>query len=138
MKIQSLLLLSFLFLASCAHHRDVRPGADGLNRVVVATEDTDEGSRDAIKQANHFCKEERGGKSAVFVNEEQKYTGSMDESTYKTAKTASKIAQAAGGAAYVFGGKNEQTAGGIVGIGGGIADQALGKGYSVDMKFKCE
>jgi hypothetical protein len=138
MKIRSLFLLIFLFLASCAHHRDVRPGAEGLNRVVVATEDTDEGSRDAINQANHFCKEERDGKSAVFLAEEQKYTGSMDEGTYKTAKTASKVAQAAGGAAHVFGGRNEKTAGGIIGIGGGIADHALGKGYKVDMKFRCE
>jgi hypothetical protein len=61
----------------------------------------------------------------------------MNEKDYKTAKTVSKVAQAAGGAAYVFGGRNESNAGGIVGIVGGIADGLLGKGYSVDMKFKC-
>ena len=48
-----------LLLSACAHHRDVRPSADGIHKVVVRAEDTDEGSRDAIKQANHFC-EERG------------------------------------------------------------------------------
>lgn len=127
-----------LILASCAHHRDVRPGPDGIHRVAVAAEDTDVGARDAISQANHYCKEERGGKSAAFMTEDKKYTGSMSESTYKTAKTASKVAQAAGSAAFVFGGKNERTAGGVVGIGGGIADTAFGNGYSVEMKFKCE
>lgn len=133
-----IVLLGLLFLASCAHHRDVRPGADGIHRVVVATEDTDAGARDAISQANHYCKEKRNGMSAAFVNEESKYTGSMDEKTYKTAKVASKVAQAAGGAAYVFGGRNERTAGGVVGLGGGIADGVLGKGYSVNMQFKCQ
>ncbi len=126
---------SFL-LISCAHHRDVRPGADGHHRVVVTGEDTESGAQDAIKQANHFCKENGGG-YAGFTKEDKKYTGSMDEGSYKTAKTASKVAQAVGGAGYVFGGRNERTAGGIVGLGGGIADSALGKGYTVDMQFKC-
>ncbi len=129
-------ILGIGFLAGCAHHRDVRPGADGVHRVVVTTEDTEQGSRDALDQANHFCKERN--LSAAIINEDNKYSGSMDEKSYKTAKTAAKVAQAAGGAAFVFGGRNEKTAGGIVGMGGGIADSALGKGYTVEMKFKCQ
>lgn len=35
------LIASILSLASCAHHRDVRPGANGVHRVVIPTEDTD-------------------------------------------------------------------------------------------------
>lgn len=139
MKVRILTTFALVALATgCAHHRDVRPGADNLHRVVIPTDDTEAANRDAVKQANHYCEEKRGGKSAVIVEENQKYTGSMDESSYKTAKTASKVAQAVGGAGYVFGGKNERTAGGIVGLGGGIADQAIGNGYTVDMKFKCE
>lgn len=61
----------------------------------------------------------------------------MKEEDYKTAKTVAKVAQAAGGAVWVFGGKAEREAGGIVGLGGGIANGAIGNGYSVDMKFKC-
>lgn len=137
MKIKYILsVLSLLFVAACAHHRDVRPGADGVHRVIVRAEETDEGSRDALSQANHYCKEYN--KNAAILDEGAKYSGSMDESDYKTAKTAAKVAQAAGSAAYVFGGKNERNAGGIVGLGGGIADQAIGKGYTVEMKFKCQ
>jgi hypothetical protein len=131
----SLLSLSVLGLGACAHHRDVRPGTEGVHRVVITTEDTDEGARDAIAQANHYCKQY--DKSAAFIDENKKYTGSMKESDYKTAKTASKVASGVGGAAYVFGGKNEKTAGGILGLGGGIANAALGNGYTVEMKFKC-
>ena len=131
----ALIAISFLFLTSCAHHRDVRASADGVHRVVVQTDDKEEGSRDALKQANHFCEERK--QSAAIVTEDQKYTGTMDEATYRNSKIAAKVAQAAGGAGYVFGGKNERTAGGIVGVGGGIADGALGNGYTVEMKFKC-
>ena len=125
------------FLTSCAHHRDVRPGSDGLHRVVFQTEDKNQGFRDAMSQAQHFC-ESRGARSPVIVNEDSKYTGSMDEQSYKTGKTVAKVAQAAGGAAYVFGGRNERNAGGIVGLGGGIANSAMGEGYTYEMKFKCE
>jgi hypothetical protein len=129
-------LIALFLMASCAHHRDVRPGPGGIHRVVLATEDTDEGGRDAIAQANHFCKQ--SNRQAVIIDEGSKYTGSMKESDYKTGKTAAKVATAIGGAGYVFGGKNERTAGGIVGLGGGIADGILGNGYTVEMKFKCE
>ena len=125
-----------LFATACAHHRDVRPGADGVNRVVIQTDDTDEGGRNAIPQANHYC--EQSNKHAAIIEEGSKYTGKMSEDSYRTGKTVSKVAQAVGGAGYVFGGKNERVAGGVVGLGGGIADSALGNGYTVDMKFKCQ
>ncbi len=125
-----------LMISACAHHRDVRPGEGGVHRVVVSTDDNDEGTREAIDQANHYCKQY--SKGAVFVDENKKYTGSMKESDYKAAKTASKVAAGVGGAAFVFGGKNESQAGGILGLGGGVADSALGKGYSVEMRFKCK
>ncbi len=126
----------FVLLGACAHHRDVRPGADGLHRVALQTDDTDRASREAISQAEHYCKERN--LSAAFVDEKSQYTGSMDEDSYKTAKTASKVAQGVGSAAWVFGGRRESTAGGIVGLGGAIADGAIGKGYTVEMKFKCQ
>ena len=130
----SMVLVSF----SCAHHRDVRPGAEGVHRVVISTEDGAEGSREALAQANHFCKEKQNGKMAAIVSEEKKYVGSMNEKDYQNAKMASKVAQGLGGATAVFGGRNERVAGGIVGIGGGGADGALGNGYNVEMKFKCQ
>ncbi len=126
---------AFMFVG-CAHHRDVRPGTEGLHRVVIQTDEKEEGNREAIKQANHFCKERN--QYAAFVEENQKYTGDMDEASYKKGKTIAKVAQGVGSAAWVFGGKNESNAGGIVGLGGGIAGSALGNGYTVEMKFKCQ
>lgn len=134
-KLMSLSLL-VLFFAACAHHRDVRPGDDGVHSVVVSSEDTEEGSRDAIQQANHFC--EQRGQYATFIKEEQKYTGDMDEQNYKNAKKATKVAQVVGGAAWTLGGKKESDLGGIVGVGATAADAAIGKGYTVAMKFKCK
>ena len=125
-----------LLLAGCAHHRDVRPGADGVNRVVFKTENKDDGYRDAMSQAEHFCKEK--GLVPAVLKEQSQYTGSMDEDSYRASKTAAKVAAAAGGATYALGGKKEKNVGGIVGIGGGIADQALGKGYTFEMTFKCQ
>ncbi len=124
-----------ILMTACAHHKDVRPGTDGVHRVLVTAEDGEQGARNAISQANHFCAEQK--KSAAFLEEKQAYNGSMKEEDYKTAKTVAKVAQAAGGAVWVFGGKAEREAGGIVGLGGGIANGAIGNGYSVDMKFKC-
>lgn len=127
-----------LLLSACAHHRDVRPGADGTHRVALQTDDTDAATRDAIDQANHFCKSRNKGSIAAFVDEKQKYTGDMDEQTYKNSKRIAKAASAAGGAVWALGGKRESNAGGIVGLGGGVADGVLGKGYTVEMKFKCQ
>lgn len=128
--------IALLLFSACAHHKDVRPGVDGVHTVRVASEDKDEGSRDAISQANHYCSEQ--GKSAAFLNENSKYTGNMDEDNYKTLKTASKVAKTAGSAVWVLGGEKESNAGGVVGLGGVVADEVAGKGYSIEMKFRCQ
>lgn len=124
-----------LMAAGCAHHRDVRVGAEGVHRVQVNAETEEEGAREAMAQAKHYCEEK--GKEAAIVEENKKYTGDMKEEDYKTMKTASKAAQIVGGSAYVFGGKKESSAGGIVGLGGAVASQVAGEGYTVELKFKC-
>lgn len=131
-----LLFLAAFILGSCAHHKDVRPGADGIHRVVIVTDDTEGGARKCIKEANHFCKEQN--KYAAFVSEDKKYTNSMDEDDYHAAKVASRAAQAVGGAVWVFGGRAAKPLGGILGIGGTVANEAIGKGYTVEMRFRCQ
>ncbi len=111
--IYSLLTLT----VGCAHHRDVRPSADGVHKVILKTEDKDEGYRGAMRQAEDYCEKVAGNKAPMVVKEGSQYGGSLEESTYKNAKTASKVAQAVGGAGYAFGGRRESTAGGIVGLG---------------------
>lgn len=133
------ILLSILFLgvlASCAHHRDVRPGSGGLHSVAVMSETKEKGARNAISQANHFCKER--GKYATIEKEEATYVGSMSEEDYNKAKTAAKVTKGVGTAAVVFGGKSEKNLGGIAAIGGNIADKAIGKGYQTRMSFRCQ
>ena len=135
MKSLFLIVVGFTFI-SCAHHRDVRPNANGTHLVQFQTETKDHGYRNAKAQADHFC--EQSKKMAYVKKEGYKYTGEMDEETYKTTKTASKIAQGVGGAGYVFGGKKENTAGGIVGLGGAIASGVAGQGYTYKMTFVCK
>ena len=130
-----LFIVSLLIITACGHHRDVRPGAEGVHRVVVRAEEKEPGEREAIDQANHFC--DQKDKMAAFVNENSKYTGDMNEETYKKTRMVSKAAKAAGGGAYVFGGKNESNVGGIGVLGGAAADAMAGEGYTIEMTFKC-
>lgn len=137
MLLKSSLLTLLIITVSCAHHRDVRPSVDGEHVVMIQTEDRTKGYSSAKSQADHYC-EKNGNRRAFIVTEGHKYVGSMDEKEYQRYKTVSKVAQRVGGAGVVFGGKREKNAGGIVGIGGGIADQTLGNAYTYRMKFKCK
>ena len=128
--------LTAFLLSGCAHHRDVRPGADGVHKVVIPTPDQDEGSQEAIAQANHYC--ESMNKSAAFVEEKSNYKGDVSEDSYKNGKKVTKVAKVLGSTAYVFGGKNESNLGGIIGLGGVAGDAVLGNGYKIEMKFKCQ
>lgn len=134
---KNLFLLAVLLglTVSCAHHRDVRPGADGVHNVIVRTADEEEGSREAIAQANHFCEERK--MTAAFIKESKKYTGDMDEKTYKNTQRITKVAKTVGGTVWALGGRKESRAGGVVGLGGAAGEEALGEGYTVEMKFKC-
>jgi hypothetical protein len=137
MKCSSILIFSAIgILVSCAHHNDVRPGADGTHRVVIPTDDKDEGARQAISQANHYCS--TMNKNAAFIDEKSEYKGDIAEESYNTGKKVATAAKVLGGSTYVFGGKNESNIGGIVGLGGVAGDAVLGKGYKVEMKFKCQ
>lgn len=116
----ALICSSILLIGACAHHADVRPGAKGVHRVVVEASNKADGSRDAISQANSYCKQYE--KQAVFLKENRKYTGDMKEQDYKNAKRGAKIAQSIGALAGV----------------GMKADSVIGDGYTVDMKFRCQ
>lgn len=125
-----------LFLFSCGHHRDVRPGAKGIHKVRVQADDKRMGARDALEQANHFCGERN--RSAAILKEKYKYIGDMDESTYRTSKRVSKAAQVLGGNLWGLGSREKtQKRGKATMLGGETADQILGQGYQVLMYFKC-
>src|ERR1043165_7129111 len=88
-------LAGFLFLVSCAHHEDVRPGANGVHRVIVRGADKAAVEHSAIEQAGYYCKESK--KKSVITEESVKYTGSMDENTHNTIRRASKAVGVIGG-----------------------------------------
>lgn len=113
-----------LTLFSCGHHRDVRPGVDGVHRVVVSTDDKVQGSQEALRQARHYCKETN--RDAAIVKEEAKYSGSMNENTYNTMKMLSR------GTNHVNTGTKSKPS-----YLGSNLNQALGDGYTVEMSFKC-
>ncbi len=132
----SILISLILLLVSCGHHRDVRPGASGLHRVMVRSEEKETGEQEAIQQANHYCEEYE--KRAAFVSERTHYSGDVDEETYKRGKALSRFVKTAGSGAYIYGGKKERNAGGVGAVGGTALDSGLGKGYTTDMSFRCQ
>ncbi len=125
----------FLFI-SCAHHKDVRPGADGIHRVVIYTDDSQGAGRSALSQAESFCKEIE--KRPGIIEEKTTYIGKVDEETYNSGKAVSRVLKTVGGANQVFGGRNESNAGGVGVLAGIGTDAALGNGYTTEMKFKCQ
>ncbi|MEI8027344.1 MAG: hypothetical protein WCI18_13430 [Pseudomonadota bacterium] len=126
-----------LLLTHCAHYPDVRPSDTGNHSVSFMTESSEDGYRNAKSQADSYC-DDVHKKRAYISKEENKYKGSMDEKTYKNAKTAAKVTGMVGTAGYLFGGKKQSEVGGIVGLGGGITDAALGSAYRYTMYFRCK
>lgn len=133
-----IIILSAMLIAfvSCAHHRDVRPSENGVHTVKLQTEDKNSGYRDAISQAKSYCETKK--LKAYTVKESHAYSGDLEEKDYKKGKTIAKIAKGIGSAGFILGGKREQNAGGILGLGGQVADSTLGSGYTYVMQFKCK
>lgn len=121
-----------LFITSCAHHRDVRPGVNGQNRVVTTATEGEDAARAAIKQANHYC--EQFKKMPKIVSEKTTYTGEMDEDTRKTLRKASE-------AAILVGGMNlsdTQQVNPVLGAGQVGSVMTSGEDYRTEMVFGCE
>lgn len=132
-----LLLLGVgLLFVGCAHYPDVRPGENGVHRVIIEGAEKESAEREAIRQARSYCDDKK--MEAVFLNEDTKYQGSMNENDRKTIRNASKAAGAVGGAMGVFGGENERNAGAVIGGAGGVGTIMTGEdAYRSEMKFKC-
>lgn len=132
----SFLLVFVLILASCATSEHVRPGADGVHRVVIRGTDKTEVEQRAIREAKCFCDDRK--LAPAFVNEDTKYTGSMDESTHKAIQKISRAAAMGGGMMGTMGGDKERSVGKGV-MGAGVVGSVLQdeEAYTADMKFKC-
>lgn len=133
---KKLITLTSLFtLSFCAHHKDVRPGVEGVHTVKLQSAEKEKGAREALEQANNFCEEL--DQTAAIISESQTYTGDMDEETYNNIRRVGKVAKSVGGAIFVGGAQKESDVGGAVGVGGAAMEEAAGEGYTIEMTFKC-
>lgn len=130
----SLCLLS-VFAVSCAHYEDVRPGARGVHKVMLRTDNRDLGEREALVQAGYFCKERK--RSIAILSESSKYKGEMSEKKYRNSKIDAKGAAAVGSTLFFHGSGLTSAAGAALGIGGAMANDSLGNAYTINMKFRC-
>ena len=137
------LIICSLLLSSCSHHRDVRPGVNGVHRVKVQASDKGFASRSALRQAKHFCKE-RNQYSAI-ISENVTYVGSMSEATYNNLRTASNAATVAGlgtGAYALASGKSKKSKtakiAAVATAGGVLGKTLVSDGYVAEMTFQCQ
>lgn len=137
------ILASALFVSACHHHRDVRPGVNGVHKVKVQSGDQRLSSRDAIDQANYFCEQRQ--QYAAIINENTQYVGTMNEATYNALRTASTAATVAGAGtgAYAFAsGKSSKSkttkAAALATAGGALGKAVVTDGYMTEMTFKCQ
>ena len=136
-------ITGLLFLSSCGHHMDVRPGPDGIHNVKVQTGDKKFASRYAFKQANNFCK--KRDQYAAVINEKVKYVGSMDEAKYNALRKASSAATTAGVGTGIYAlAKKKSSDSKTAKVAaaatlGGMAGKAMVKdGYVAEISFKCQ
>jgi hypothetical protein len=79
MKFMIILIIPVLVNA-CAHHNDVRPFDDNINKVSVAKASRQAASRSALGQADHYC--EKSKKNPQIIEENCVYTGELNEKDY--------------------------------------------------------
>jgi hypothetical protein len=128
----------FVLLIGCIG-QDVRPGPNGIHSVAFLTDNQQNASRKALRQAKRYCKktEKRG---YAIHSEDFMYICEMDEQAYIRAKKAAAAAAMVGHATEFSAGENktQEDIGTIISTGGAIADHTLGECYEIEMEFECK
>ena len=137
MKNTSLFIMGILTSTFMGCVGDVRPGADGINSVLIITDDKATGQRSALRQAKRWCKKE--DQSFVVHEEIVSFVCDMDEADYVRAKQLAAAAQAAGSvtSANAEEESNAETVGDILQASGAAAEAALGECYEIELLFEC-
>lgn len=130
-----LILILFSVLSCRSAVVRVMPGENGINKA-ISKDRTKEGAETAaVDDAKEYC--EKKDKEAVFIKDESKYKGDMDESTRKTIDQASTAAIILGGVGSVPG--STRTAGTVLGGAGTVGKvMTSGKDYEAEVQFKCQ
>ena len=114
----------------------VMPGENGTHRVTATDIERDDAEGAAVDAAKEFCQTQH--KQAVFLKEDTKYTGSMNENTRNTIRKASQVASMIGFQTQtvtpgVLSGPNE-----IETIGTAGQTMTNDRDYKSEMLFKCQ
>ncbi|CCQ12812.1 hypothetical protein PALB_37520 [Pseudoalteromonas luteoviolacea B = ATCC 29581] len=131
----SLLSLCTL-LTACAHHDDVRPSANNIHYIAVNSQQKEDGAREAMKQAKHYCDSNK--QSMFIINEEISYEGSQPESEFQANVKTADVVSSVGTVLWIFGDGRVDDAGGIAAVAGEAAKDSMGKPYVTKMQFKCQ
>ena len=133
------MLFTLFTLFACVG--DVRPGPNGLNSIILITDDKEAGSRQMLRQAKRYCKKQ--DQNLVIHEETAIFTCDMDEEAYIRQKNIAEAAQFIGSTDIDvnFDEENEEsvedTLREVVGTAGGAMDIALGDCYEQELIFEC-
>lgn len=109
------------------------PG-ESVNRAMARDHDREGAEEAAVEAAHKYCKEK--GSEALFVTNETKYTGEMQESTRNMIRRGSQAAMLVGGIGMAP--RRSRPYGGLLGTAGTVGYVVTsGKDYEVVVDFKC-
>ncbi len=117
----SILAASAVLTACSTASVRIMPSQKGLVKVIARDIEMEGAEEAALKAATNYCEER--DREVVFLKEQSKYTGSMDEATRKGIRSGAKAVQ------YIPGG------GLLSSVGKGIAGD---RDYQAAALFKCQ
>ena len=134
------MLFTLLSLFACVG--DVRPGPNGINSIILITDDKEVASRQMLRQAKRYCKRE--DQRLVIHEETTLFVCDMDEDDYIRQKNIATAAQVVGNTDIDISfeeDENESTPEDtfldVIGAAGTAMDIALGDCYELEMIFEC-
>ncbi|NOU52285.1 hypothetical protein HG263_17285 [Pseudoalteromonas sp. JBTF-M23] len=127
-------LTTTVLLAACAHHDDVRPG-EGKHYVVIKAVDRDQGMKEALGQAEHFCDKTKN--SLVVINENVDYQGEKSEKDYLDSRSTAEFVTEASTWLWILGDGHVDDAGAVAAIAGVVALESMDAPYTVTVNFRC-
>lgn len=129
------IVTTFILFMGCAHSFDVKLGEGGIHKIILTEKAIDDGSEEALYQANHFC--EKRNLSAAVVNQQVVYIGSINEKKYIAKRNNIKAAKILNESEYALSGDNDLGIGNTLGATVMAREVLLKDGYKIQLEFKC-
>ncbi|CAM4243008.1 hypothetical protein [Pseudoalteromonas byunsanensis] len=122
-------------LSACAHHDDVRPGNNSQHYVVIKSVDRNEGIKEALSQATHYCEQSQG--TMIVLNETVEYTNEIPEHDYLKTRSTTEFITEAGSWLWILGDGYVDDVAAVATIAGAGKLHSMGAPYSVTVNFRC-